>query len=440
MRRILILWNTVVLLVLFAALGVTARTFVRAGMYASVDRELSLRAEAFQAKPPRPARSERRPPDQRRGNPFKIHLFDLSGFSLSPPGRYPLWDDAAFRQCQDGSPRTTTILRDGEPLRILSRPVFEDGRLTGVIQAPYPVYEVEQVGVFLDRTFLMMLPVVALAAWGGAVLLTGRVLLPIRRLTEATERIGARNLSERLPLTGDDEFTALTATFNRMLGRLETGFLQQKQFTEDASHELKTPLTRIKATASMALAAPPTPERLTDALQRIDSAADAMSTLVQDLLLLAQGDGGHLGRDRTTFPARLLLEQARDCASRPDGSSIHLVIEPADMTYTGNEGELQRVLGNLLDNALRHTPPDGAITITARPGRLEVSDTGCGIPEERLARLGERFYRVDDARTRKGGGTGLGLAICKSILAAHGGTLLTSSTLGTGTTVVLEIP
>jgi signal transduction histidine kinase len=79
-------------------------------------------------------------------------------------------------------------------------------------------------------------------------------------------------------------------------------------------------------------------------------------------------------------------------------------------------------------------------TRKAYAGRLEVSDTGCGIPEERLARLGERFYRVDDARTRKGGGTGLGLAICKSILAAHGGTLLTSSTLGTGTTVVLEIP
>ena len=227
-----------------------------------------------------------------------------------------------------------------------------------------------------------------------------------------------------------------------MLERLEVAFEQQRRFTADASHELKTPLTRIKGIASMTLLAPENPQRLLAALQDIDRAADTMSQLVQDLLLLARGDAGHLGEGQRSLSVHALLEQAQERIRQPgtDQATISLDITPPELSVMGNESELLRVLVNLLENALRHTPPEGTVQIAAHPGVITITDTGGGISPEHLTRLGERFYRVDSARTRQGGGTGLGLAICKSIIQAHGGTLTFESEVGKGTTVTVSLP
>lgn len=439
MRRTLVLWNTVILLVLFGVLGLIVRGIVQAGMYAAVDRELALRSEKALRERGR-ERLENRPPQGRgngKGNPFKPHVFGLDGVSISPPGNYPLWDADAFVRCQREGKLTTTIVRDDEPLRVLSVPVWQDGTLWAVVQTPYPVSEVERARGLLDRALLGLVPLVLMAAWGGALLLTGRVLHSVTHLRQAAESLSASNLSQRLPVVGHDELAELATTFNGMLARLEAAFERQRRFTSDASHELKTPLTVIKGTTSMTLMGPESVERYKAALKSVEGATDTLSQLVQDLLYLSRADAGDLGQRREPVRLSAVVEQA--LALVPAGAPVVVAVE-AGPVLLGNEPELVRLLVNLLSNAVRHTPVEGMITVTGTADGFMVADTGVGIAAEHLPHLGERFYRVEASRTRCEGGTGLGLAICKGIVEAHGGSLTFESIPQRGTTVRVRLP
>lgn len=440
MRRTLVLWNTVILLVLFGVLGLIVRGIVQAGMYAAVDRELALRSEKALRERGR-ERLENRPPPQGRGNgkgnPFKPHVFGLDGVSIAPPGNYPLWDTDAFVRCQREGKLTTTVLRDDEPLRVLSVPVWQGDTLWAVVQTPYPVSEVERARGLLDRALLGLVPLVLLAAWGGALLLTGRVLHSVTHLRQAAESLSASNLSQRLPVVGHDELAELATTFNGMLARLEAAFERQRRFTSDASHELKTPLTVIKGTTSMTLMGPESVERYKAALKSVEGATDTLSQLVQDLLYLSRADAGDLGQRREPVRLSAVVEQA--LALVPAGAPVVVAVE-AGQVLLGNEPELVRLLVNLLSNAVRHTPTEGKITVTGTADGFTVADTGVGIAAEHLPHLGERFYRVEASRNRREGGTGLGLAICKGIVEAHGGTLTFESVPQRGTTVRVRLP
>lgn len=179
-------------------------------------------------------------------------------------------------------------------------------------------------------------------------------------------------------------------------------------------------------------------------LQEIDRAADSMSHLVQDLLLLARSDGGQLGRNPIKLLLREILERAISAASVHSGAKAMLTIEDERLCVSGNETELIRLFANLVENAIRYTPETGSVYVSARRQQahilVTIRDTGIGIAPEHLPRLGERFYRVDTSRTRPTGGTGLGLSICKGIAQAHGGTLTFASVVGSGTTVEVRLP
>jgi signal transduction histidine kinase len=252
-------------------------------------------------------------------------------------------------------------------------------------------------------------------------------------------------------VSGNDEFSELADTFNGLLGRLESAFSeqqrlleQQRRFTGDASHELKTPLTIIKGNTSMALDSESSVDGYRQTLREIDRAADTMSSLVQDLLLLARSDGGQLGTDRIELLLREVLERAISAIAYHRGAPVTLQIEDNALIVPGNEGELVRLFTNLLDNATRYTPVDGRITVrVGKQGNrvtVIIADTGTGIAAEHLAHLGERFYRVDSSRSRPAGGTGLGLSICKSIVDAHQGTMTFQSKVGVGTAVTITLP
>jgi signal transduction histidine kinase len=282
----------------------------------------------------------------------------------------------------------------------------------------------------VTRDLVTVLPFALLLAGIGGLFLTQRVLSPLRLLTEATARIGANDLSERLPVTGtvstrhQDEIQQLAVTFNDMLERLQIAFEQQKRFVADASHELRSPLTVIKTSAELGKTEANIAPETRSLFERIDRAADRTTRLVQNLLVLARGDANNIGVMLAPIAVESFfagaIEEAK--ARRPESAPIHVEITPRQ-TFIGDAALLHQVLVNLLDNALRHTPTTGTVTLSAQESGFTVTDTGTGVPIEHLPHLGERFYRVDAARARNDGGTGLGLSICRSILNAHHGTL-----------------
>lgn len=479
-RTQLIVWNVVALALLLGVLGVIVRYAVAGILMAQVDRDLAVRARRFGPPPgqpgppppppqdggPRPPEGQPPPPSPPNGDApppaepgrFTARLLDRNGHSVTPDGDAGPWDDAAFQAAAQGQTVYSTVTVDGEPLRVLSRPFRDPFAGEAVAQLPYPLGEVRRALAGLDRALLILLPVGLICAGLAGAVLTDRVLRPVRRLTETAAHVGAQDLTARLPVTGDDEFAALARTFNAMLARLGAGFqereelvarlqrliVQQRRFTADASHELKTPLTVIKANTSLALGDPTLDEDSRQTLGDIDRAAEMMSRLVQDLLLLARSDEGQLGRDRVELSLGDVLARAASGVRRPGRAPVTLEIAESPPRVWGNEDELVRLFGNLLENAARHTPPTGRITVTANHAastvRVRVCDTGTGIAPEHLPHLGERFYRVDPARARKDGGSGLGLAISRSIAEAHGGTLMFESKLGTGTVVTVTLP
>ena len=495
LRTRLIFWNVLTLALLLGILGLVTRSIVLSSLMASVDRELDVRtrpAGPTGRRPPRnegnpdrsprdhpqfapqqpgsrqdePPRSEDPPrpnpnPEQRDGpgppqsprqelkNPYRPVHFDRQGHVTEISNYQAPLDPEGFQEALQGRVHRGIVIVDGEPLRVLSRPLPNEGPPEGVVQAPYPLTEMYVAIDGLNTALLALAPFGLIGAGLAGAFLTDQVLRRVRRLTQAAGRISGQELSERLPAAGNDEFSDLAQTFNGMLGRLQTAFqkqerliAQQRRFTADASHELKTPLTIVKGNAGLLLGGSHVDEIGKSALQEIDQAADTMSRLVQDLLLLARSDDGQMGNN----PIELLVTEILQRAAARIGSRPAPVIRwniPPELTVRGNEQELMRLFANLLGNAVNYTPVEGQVLVSAvqegRNVRIVIADTGIGIAPEHLPHLGERFYRVDSARTRSEGGTGLGLSICRSIVQAHQGDLTIQSQLGVGTAVSVTL-
>jgi two-component system OmpR family sensor kinase len=337
-------------------------------------------------------------------------------------------------------------------MRILSAPLrSQDGKLVGVVQCGLSLARLRAEEARTTRTLLTLIPLVLIVAGLGGAFLTDRALRPVRGLAHEAGKIEAGNLSQRLPITGDDEFAELAETFNGMLARLqvafesqEEAFEQQRRFTADASHELRTPLTIIKANTSLALSGTRTAPELLKTVQTVNTAADRMTRIVQDLLLLARSDAGQLTYALVPTPLSDVVSQALGAAQGPDHAPITVALKPESLAVIGNADALVRLFSNLLENAARYTPSEGRITVSAETlgdvVSVKVTDTGEGIAPEHLPHLTERFYRVEASRSRPRGGTGLGLAICRSIVEAHAGELSIESVLGRGTTVRVTLP
>ena len=479
LRGQLILWNALTLTALLVVLGLVTRFAATSAILYSVDRTLEDRIHPPHHGPPPqgqspqgrggtagqpppvggpgpdgppdgpdqagpPGGADRPPPPDDPDRPYHPRFFDAQGKPQRPGGE-AAWDPAALVAARRGGKVFTNVTSGGEALRVLTRPAGPGF----VVQAAYPLADVNRAVAGLDRALLLLIPVALLGAGLGGALLTGRVLRPVRQITDAAARMGDAP-SARLPKQGEDEFGAMADTFNGLLGRLEGSFQhqarlldQQRRFTADASHELKSPLTIIQGTASQMGAAGLSEEDRREAAGEVAQAAEGMARLVGDLLLLARSDEGRLGRSPMSVLAREVLTQA--AARVPGGlARVCVRLEDESLALWGNEEELTRLLANLLQNAAQATPKDGEIIVSARRQGpsvvVTVADTGAGIRPEHLSHLGERFYRVDAARARRDGGTGLGLSICRGIVEAHGGALAFASELGKGTTVTVTLP
>jgi signal transduction histidine kinase len=246
--------------------------------------------------------------------------------------------------------------------------------------------------------------------------LMGRVLAPVESIRATFADITAKNLHRRVPEpVTRDEVARLARTMNVTLGQLESAVDRHKQFVADAAHELRNPVATLSARLELGMTQ--APDLVTEALTDVAR----IKELTGDLLLLARLDGGEplMGADVD------LAQVAAEAAARPAPVKIALELE-SDVIVTGTRSHLERMVANLVANAVRHA--DSQITIKVTADGLDVIDDGPGIPADSRERVFQRFHRLDEARARDAGGSGLGLAIARDIATAHGGTLTVQDT------------
>jgi signal transduction histidine kinase len=278
----------------------------------------------------------------------------------------------------------------------------------------------------VDSGALLAIPLaVALAMLAGWVL-TGRTLRPVAQMADAADRITA-GAGGRLPIAvPDDELGRLGARFNALLDRLDEALLRQRRFLADAAHELRTPIARARGAGELALSPGGAPAGDRAALEQTQHELETMSHLVDELLELARTEAsGTPTRMEPLFLDDLVAEAGRafDAVARRRSQRIAVEV-PEEVPVQGDPVALQRLVGILVDNALRYSPACATITLRARrdgaAGVLEVEDAGIGIPDEERARLFERFFRGTRARQAAADGSGLGLAIAQAIAHRHG--------------------
>jgi signal transduction histidine kinase len=410
-------------------------------------------------------RAMRAPPEGPAGTPSAVvrfadvrrpRRFDLAGNRLGPT-QGPPFDPQALQRAFRGESGYSNGVYEGEAVRIFTMPSKDRGVVNGAIQAARETRDLAEIWSAQLVTLLLFLPGALVVTAVGAFFLTGRAMRPIAQMKSAAGSITERDLSRRLEIRGSDEFAELGQTFNEMISRLGSAFANlqtayaeleqaheaQRRFNADASHELRTPLTRMRLATSSALADGTSEDDLRRALVVADQAAESMARLVNEMLDLARADVGQLRVERQALDLRVVASEALE-----QFASAAVPIDPdfqdSPVPVSGDRDRLSRVLTNLLQNAIQHTPASGNVTVGVRRDGdwavLCVRDTGEGVPPEHLPHLGERFYRVDDARHASVGSNGLGLAICRAIAVAHGGTITFAGKPGNGFTAELRIP
>ena len=314
--------------------------------------------------------------------------------------------------------------------------VADPERKYGVVLAAFT-------SVLLLATPFILAAAVVCGLWLGR-----RALTPVARITEDARAISESNLSARLAVPdSQDELQSLSETLNQMLSRIERSFTRIRQFTADASHELRAPITLIHTAAEYSLRRERSSQELMENMKKILREAQRTAALVDDLLLLARGDAGD-----DTAPlefvdaAPLLRELAAEGSTiaAAKGIEVALQLDTNILPVRANEEKLRRLFLILIDNAMKYTPDGGRVTIEGSGSgsqvEVSVSDTGIGIAPADLPHIFKRFWRADKVRSRQVGGTGLGLAIASQIAEQHGADLTVRSDLGRGSAFTVRLP
>jgi heavy metal sensor kinase len=295
---------------------------------------------------------------------------------------------------------------------------------------------------------LFGLPLSLLLAGFGGYALARKALAPIDAMARQAKRISAERMSERLPIENpEDELGKLAGVFNATLARLEAAFDQLRHFTADASHELRTPLTAIRSVGEVALQDHKSPAEYRDVIGSMLEEVDRLTRLVESLLVLSRADAGHVQLRCSDISLFALAQEASSLVEvLAEEKRQQIALEgDANLVVSGDRLILRQAIVNLLDNAIKYSPVDGRILIRVQSGMnnqaiLEVVDQGPGIAPKHQSLVFQRFYRIDEARTREWGGAGLGLSITRWAVEAHGGEITLESEEGRGSTFRLSLP
>ena len=331
-------------------------------------------------------------------------------------------------------------------LRLYSLPARSGAQTSGLVVVGASLHE----GSTTTHTLLAALAVAGLAAVTLAALGVGalvrRGLRPLDAMAVEVEGIDAHELDRRLALRGPPvEVARLARAFDAMLARLRASFATQRRFVGDAAHELRGPLAAIRGRGDVLLLDPALDGAAREGVALMRDEAARMGRLVANLLLLARGDEARAIDRRPVELDVLLLEVARQARAPAAARGVTVALGHEDQAAAWGDADLlKQLLLNLVDNAVAYTPPGGRVELSldvdGAQARLSVRDTGPGIAAADLERIFERFYRLDEARTRRSGGAGLGLAIARWIAEAHGGHIAVESVVGRGSVFTLVLP
>jgi len=457
LRARLTLWYTALLTFTLLVLGATSAVLLDRSLRANLDTSLKSVAQVI-------AESSRRDtlgPDldtlleSMLGLRFAERFFQLlDPFGrpdprLVPRGRVELLLSVkALRNAERGRETYETLPQPSPaaaPLRVLTFPVADHGRLVSVVQVAMSLESVETARWRFVMILVALLPLALGGAGAGGWFLARHALAPVDAIVAAARRIEAEDLSQRIdPAEGSGELGRLATVLNDMLARLERAFDVVRQFSADAAHELRTPLTILRGEIEVALRSPAGDEEYRRVLGSCLEEVNRLTTLVDDLLFLARTDGGTATIERKPVNlSDVLADAVPALQALADVAGVHFgCIAPASVWVSGNASLLFRLIFNLAENGIKYTPSGGTVEVSLRQdgseGCLDVRDTGPGISRAERERIFQRFYRADPARGQ--GGTGLGLALARSIVVLHNGRIDVDSTVGQGTRFHVAMP
>jgi heavy metal sensor kinase len=345
-------------------------------------------------------------------------------------------------------PRFETLRVQGRSLRFYSRRIEVKGK-PYTVQVAAPMHEAFEA---LDRFRLLLLfaaPLLLIAASAGGYWLSTRALSPVDEISRTAQRISIENLADRLPVsqTGD-QLQRLSETLNAMLSRLDAAVRRITQFTADASHELRAPVSLIRTTAEVAVQRTDrTAAEYFEALQEILEESERTSEVVDSLMLLARADSGKETLEFAGADACAIVQQAADQGeklARNCNLDFAASLPKAPVPIQADSNALRRAFLILIDNAVKYTPRGGSVKVSLKKTKdcvlVSVADTGIGIAKTDVPHIFDRFWRADKARSREEGGAGLGLSIAKWIVEMHHGSIDVDSEVGKGSTFHVRVP
>lgn len=448
-------WYVLIMTFIVTAVAVVSWLAARDSLAITVDRSLSRDMELFQAGVRIHARLDRsgtvsaiRAATSVGLQDTLVRVFDPAGALIFQSTSLEGHLAVAPPVLEDGRLTFRTAYGvQGERVRLAAAPLdVEQGRYTVELVQPLTVGErsLERFG----RLLALAIPVALIMASVSGYWLSGRALEPVERITADARRIQAQNLSARLAVPlADDELRQLSETLNDMLGRIQQSVSRMRQFTADASHELRAPLALIRTAADFSLLSDRPREELADAMRKILRESQHTTTLVDNLLWLARADATEDCDRWTSLDIAALCQDAADQAitlAAPKHITVSAEFATTSISVNGDVTGIRRLLLILVDNAVKYTAAGGQVRVQLRVEQnqvvMNIVDTGIGIDDDDIPYVFDRFWRADKVRLRSTGGTGLGLAIAQSIVERHGGTIGVSSELGKGSTFTVRLP
>jgi heavy metal sensor kinase len=380
-----------------------------------------------------------------------VRIYDAHGNSIASTRNIPIehLNTRVFNNVKKGADHfeNAYLVVDDKPssFRIFTTPIMENRRLSYIVQVASPLAQLNTVLRNLRFSLLFLLPLTVILTGMSGVFLVQLTLKPVDQMIETIHQITAENLKLRLKIPGtNDEIESLAKTFNQMITRLDEAFTSQRQFMEDISHELKTPLSVLKGELEVTLKRIRSTHEYENALHSSLEEVNRIAGIVENLLTLARFDAKTTTLQAVALDLDLLIKDAVEAIQvlalqkeiTVQYNSAHSV------NITADKYQLKRLFLNILDNAIKYTPSGGKISVDLRQlkdqAEIIITDTGIGIPEKELPHIFDRFYRVDKSRSSIG--FGLGLSIAQSIVMAHGGKISAKANQPQGTIFTISLP